>query len=63
MGRHENKSTEALKFYPFCSGSAICQGISAALQSKLCTYSVTGTLNAQQPTYIMENPGLKYVLP
>ena len=36
----------------------LCRGISAALQSKICTYSVTSSDNAVQPTYIMQNPSL-----
>ena len=38
--------------------SALCSRISAALTTGLCTWGVTGSDNAEQPTYLMENPRL-----
>ena len=40
------------------AGTPLCRSLSAALQAKICTYAVTSSENAEQPTYIMENPGI-----
>ena len=41
------------------AGTPLCKSLNAALQAKICTYAVTSSDNAEQPTYIMENPGIQ----
>ena len=50
-----DQSTGHLKAF---AGTPLCSSISAALLAKICTYAVTCSENAEQPTFIMENPGL-----
>ena len=50
-----DQSTGHLKAF---AGTPICTSISAALQAKICTFAVTSSDNAEQPAFIMENPGI-----